>query len=184
MMSDLKQFALAVAEHLPGWEFDAEYWRDSHQHFARLVSAAIPGARVYVQCTRGRAEISGGYPEGFHPRTEEAPRITVSMEREAKAVARDIERRLLGAYLEKFNAAMETAYQVAQAQARARDIAEELAAILGCSARHDRDRSSVYFRYGTYHVACGSLGAYITIERLSGLSVELAKGLAQVMAGG
>lgn len=183
-MSDLKQFALAVAEHLPGWEFDAEYWQGSHQRFARLVNAEIPSARVYAQCTRGRVEISGGYPEGFHPRTEEAPRITVSMKRGAEALARDIERRFLGAYLEKFKAAMETAYRVAQAQARARDIAEELATILGCSVRHDRDSSSVYFRYGTYHVACGSMGAYITIERLSGLSVELAKRLAQVMAGG
>ena len=180
-MSELRRFVLAVAEHLPGWEFDAAYWENAHQHFARLVNAEIVGALIYVQCARGRAEISGGYPEGFHPRAEEAVRITVSVERGAEAVARDIERRFLGAYLEKFNAAMEVAYQVAQAHIKIRDVADELAAIMGCSARHDRDVSSVWSRHGTFHVACGSKGPYITVERLSGLSVELAKAMARVL---
>ncbi|MBN2391648.1 MAG: hypothetical protein JXR84_13065 [Anaerolineae bacterium] len=183
-MSELKGFGLALAEHLPGWEFDTAYWQDRHQRFARLMNADIPGACVYVQCARGRAEISGGYPDGFHPRTEEDVRITVSMEREVEAVARDIERRFLGTYLEKFHAAMEIAYRVAQAQVKTQDVADELATILGCSARHDRDRSSIWSRHGALHVACGSEGPYITVERLYGLSVELAKAIARVMAQG
>lgn len=131
-MSKLRDFSLALAEQLPGWEFDMAYWQDRHQRFARLVNAEIPGARVYVQCSRGRAEISGGYPEGFHPRAEEAVRITVSMERSAAAIAKDIERRFLVAYLEKFHAAMESAYRMAQARVKTQDVADELATIAGC----------------------------------------------------
>jgi len=180
-MSDLKAFTLTVAEHLPGWEFDAAYWEE-YQHVARLVNPGIPGAKVYMQCSRGRAEISGGYPEGFHPSSEQRVTITVNMERDVAAVARDIERRFLGLYLDSFYAAVEAAYRMVQAQARARDVADELAAIMGCSARHDRETSSIWSNHGTFRITCGSDGPYISVERLYSISIEMAKEIARIFA--
>lgn len=182
-MDDLRGFAVEVAAFLPGWAFDEVYW-NAYRNYARLVNPEIPGAMVYMQCSRGRVEVSGGYPNGFHPSYEERVRISVSMERTAADVARDIERRFLGGYLEKYCAAVDAAYRAAQAQARAQDVADELAMILGEGVRHGRDESSVWSRHGTFRVMSGSDGPYITVERIHGVSVALAKALARVIAEG
>jgi hypothetical protein len=182
-MSELRDFGLALAERLPGWAFDEPHWTE-YQHVARLVNQEIPGARMYLNGTRqrGRVEVSGSYPEGVYIRTEERVNITVSTTREIDAVAKDIQRRFLGAYLRVFQSAMERAYQTAQAQVRARDVADELAAISGCDATHGRDASEIWTRHGKIVIGVGSDEPHITMERLYSVPVEMAKEVARVMA--
>jgi hypothetical protein len=184
-MEDLKQFAMGVAAYLPGWTVDEEDARDD-SYFTRLVHPGIAGAGIYLQRDRqrGRVHVSGAYPGGFGPYREERLDITVSMEREAQAAARDIERRFLGAYLAGFREAQETAYRVALQQAQAHDLADELAALMGCEARHGQDSSQIWSNHGSFVVMSSSSGPYITVERLYSLTPELAKKMARMFAEG
>jgi len=182
-MGELRDFGLALAKQLPGWEFDEQHWAE-YQHVARLVCREIPGARIYLHDTwpRGRVEISGGYPDGVYIDTKQKIDITVNPARDIEAVAKDIQRRFLGKYLETFRAMMEQVYQIAQSQARARDVADELAAILGCEVRYGRDSAEMWTRHGKVAVAAGANEPYITIERLYSIPVDMAKEVAAVMA--
>lgn len=182
-MSELRDFGLMLAEQLPEWEFDEQHWAE-YQHVARLVHSEIPEARMYLHDTwpRGRVEISGGYPDGIYIDTKQKIDITVNPARDIEAVTKDIQRRFLGKYLEMFHAMMEQVYQVAQSQARARDVADELAAILGCEVRYGRDAAEMWTRHGKVTVAAGTNEPYITIERLYSIPVEMAREVTAVMA--
>lgn len=181
-MNDLKAFVRSLAAELPGWELDEGYYPE-YSHMACMVNPQLTGARIYCnEDRRGRVKISGGYPHGFAPYHEDEVRISVSLDRAAPIVARDIQRRFLGAYLESFNTAMETAYRVAQAQIHACDLADELAAILGCGAQHGQDRAQIWSTYGTFTVIASSDGPYVHLERLHSISPELARNIARLFA--
>lgn len=183
-MNDVQAFAVKVAAELPGWQFDAT--QQPEYRSALLENPTIPGAAIHFHAiySSGRVSISGSYPDGFGPYRDERLSITVSMERDPKVVARDIQRRFLEEYLPKFAQAQEQAYRAAIAQAKARDLADELALILGSAAQHERGSSRIWSRHGSFVVCPSAEEPYITVERFYNLSAGLALKVARVLAQG
>lgn len=183
-MNDVQAFAVKVAAELPGWQFD-EAQQPAYRS-AHLTNPDIPGAAINFHAiySSGRVSISGSYPDGFGPYRDERLSITVSMGRDPKVVAKDIQRRFLKEYLQKFTEAQEQAYRAATAQARARDVADELALALRSEAQHGRDSSRIWSRYGSFVVCPSSDEPYITVERFYNLSPTLALKVAQALAQG
>ncbi len=183
-MNDIQAFAVKVAVELPGWQFDAA--QQPEYRAALLVDPAIPGAAIHFHAiySSKRVAISGSYPDGFGPYRDERLSITVNMGRDPKVIARDIQRRFLDAYLQKFTEAQDQAYRAATAQAKAHDVADELALALGSQAQHGRDNSRIWSRYGSFVVCPSSEEPYITVERFYNLSPALALKVARALAQG
>ena len=153
-----------------------------NRRLVRLINEALPGAGIYfgaIWNKAGRVKISGQYPDSTY--REDRPSITVSATRDAAKVAQDIQRRFLEVYVAKFIEAMEAAYSLAMKREQARDAADELAAILGVEAHHEKERSKVWCDFGTFTISEGSDGPYIYIERIYHLTTSLACGIAQAM---
>lgn len=105
----LHRKVLAIADHLPGWEYvttghACEWWSYLQDLRGRKVHI---GADCCLEENWSRWNISGTWPRGvdgtnFYPnehRDPKAPRITCSMTRTAEAVAKDIQRRFLPAFV-------------------------------------------------------------------------------------
>jgi transcription initiation factor TFIIIB Brf1 subunit/transcription initiation factor TFIIB len=181
-MDEVMLFAVEVAEYVPGWDLDRATYHE--RDLVQWVNPEIPGAAIRIRRTRGRKRVRvfGAYPHGHAPREEESVAITVSMERPVEVVARDIQRRCVTPYLVAYQAAVARAYQAAMDQARVQDLADELAAIVGQTAKHTQGCSQVWTRHGTFVVNPGSQGPYITVQRMYGLSTEAAVEIARVLA--
>lgn len=107
-MTNMKLLAEQVAKEL-GWHVDPAY--DDHVDQACIrrefaVDAAVPKIYFRLNWQKTKIEISGGWPHGPQgaetPRKysgEEAPQINVGVGRDAAAIAKDIRRRFLDAYL-------------------------------------------------------------------------------------
>ncbi len=99
--------------------------------------------------TRGRVHVSGHYPPGFAPPTEERTHITVALSRGAETIARDIQRRFLPPYLEHWADACREQASQAAALARQQAQLEELAAVLDVPVRDYGSGPWLDWRYGT-----------------------------------
>jgi hypothetical protein len=124
-------FASAVAAALgAGWQAVP-----SHERAAYVRHRDGRGLFLYAMTqpwsARGRCEVTGEYPPGQAWRRRRVS-VTVSMGRDPRAVARDLERRLLPAYGPEFAAALESeAAEAIAAESRESFVAAVLAAVPG-----------------------------------------------------
>lgn len=181
-MDAVRDFVLALAPFLSPWTFDAAYYVE-HYQTVRMVNADLAGAAIYFREGRSpqRVEISGLYPAEMY--MSESLRITVSVKREPARAAQDIQRRFIEPYYEIFKQTMERAYRAGQQRQQAREVADELAAMLGETVRDEgRGDFTIYSHHVTFRVSSGSDTPYIRMERMYNLTPTLAVAIARVFA--
>lgn len=140
----------AVAAHVDGWESEHDTPAEGeHRANPKLVHPAT-GARVYVSpVTYGagggvRVELSAAVPSNaVHSQGDyqgiDRPEISVKSDRDAAALAKDVERRLLPAAIE-YHAEVSGRIERRTAAANRREtLARELADIMGGTASAGRD---------------------------------------------
>ncbi|SEE48278.1 hypothetical protein [Jiangella alba] len=129
----------------------------------------------------GRAVIRGVLPDGAREVARVDSRgITVTLGRGARAIAREIHRRLLPTYLPSLAEVREALRRWDEARDRAHAVLAELAPLLGLThERHDRhDRAFVTLHGDGFHgfVEVGHSGTPVKLE-FTGLSVEIARAM-------
>jgi hypothetical protein len=141
------ELAHAVVAHLKDWTVDvpAEHWGVYLVHKT--------GARVFVSVNRyrleGRAEFTGSAPRMRDGSSAYASsfrgglghhRVTCDAKRPPAAIAKDLERRLLPAFLADWDAANEAVRRTAVAEDELGQVADRLAAVVGGRRSAERRR--------------------------------------------
>lgn len=154
---ELAKLGGEIAAHLDGWSVEADA---ECAHHASLVHR--DGGRVslwYDRRTR-KMRVSGQWPRGRSGGLRSArdwrviawdakePSVNVSLDREPKAIARDIERRFLGRYLEMYGQVLKVQAEEAACAAQLEDSTAKLERAVGrigsrCSS--DGNELSIYF---------------------------------------
>lgn len=121
------------------------------ERVARLVGPGEAALVVYLTW-HDRVEISPVFPRGrngdhYGPYQFEPAKITVASSRPPAAIAKDIQRRLLPAYLPALAEAVARRDRDAQHQREARAVADRLAAILPKSTVRENGSSYQVFSY-------------------------------------
>jgi hypothetical protein len=133
---DFATFARLIACNLEGWTWE-EPKNEADRNYRQLL-AGPDGARLQLRCDKysGRIAVHGEYPrEGgtIYPWSDkERPNaITVSAQREPLAIAKDIERRYLPAYLAAYRKGMELLNKARAHDQAKKDLATRLAKLCG-----------------------------------------------------
>jgi hypothetical protein len=134
--SDFATFSRRIADHLPGWNWqqhDKVYFQDSLQMLAGSEGAKID---LHFDKQHGRICIGGVYPidgNGVYPGNDKdrPTDITVSARREPIAIAREIQRRFLPAYLAAYRKGLEQFTKAKACEQRRKDLANKLATLCG-----------------------------------------------------
>jgi len=177
-------FAIEVAQYLDGWEFDSASYAEREKR-VQLITPELDGAGIHfgiVWNKKDRMQISGEFPPKMI--VENRPSITVSRDRDAQSVAKDIERRFIGQYVERYLKVVEQQYIAALRQQQAADFADELAAILGTEVRQEQDRYKVGCSQATFEVCAGRDAPYIRLAHIYSVTPAIAKGIAKVFKDG
>ena len=186
MPAIVRDIAPAIAAALgDGWTAT----QSEHNENAATLSGPA-GAEVFIWTNayphrHQRAEIVGQYPE-HKPYDVKRHEITVSLDKTAEQIARDITRRLLPAYLPDLARALETQRGHEEYAYRTRLLAEQVAGCAIVSARPNEWRSSETRRehslnlstgYGTVTVA----GDSVSLE-LNSITPEAALRILDILA--
>lgn len=132
---ELKKLARRIAAALgPDWNL-----REDVDSWASPVIEGGDGATIYIHLTKGRLSISGGYPIEYRlTYGVERPCITVSAEKDAATIARDIQRRFLPGYLKTYRVAREHQLESERDEITRQDNLVLLAKEMGMPARNGR----------------------------------------------
>lgn len=172
-----------------------------HDHGAQLVSAdgVTVWARVETYGAKsGRLTLSAGVPDGYEYSAGDThgldrPEITVSPDRDPVALARDIDRRLIPAAVDYWQAVSDRIARRHAALSARESLAGELAGVMGTTAREWRGDWSAPVPDALSGRGAGEVNVYgemtadyagesVRLE-LRGLSPEMARELAAVIAG-
>ena len=149
---DVRECAVRLAPHLSALAASALRWRvhhygddrdDSRDHAQLVVTTEGPetAARLYLSADGGRIHVSGCFPMLESGRIYSPPgkddygRITLDAKRDAKVLAREIERRCFSVYLPAYRQAMAYVARDGASRKGARDAAAIIAATAGCEPR-------------------------------------------------
>jgi hypothetical protein len=167
--SNLRELALSVAQHLPGWTISSEETSDYH---AALRHESGPELSFGKGRERDRLHVHGSWPRdqrhGSYAPYSNAPAISVSISRDPKAIAREIERRFLPGFLPLWHAAEGRRREAEESNAKAETLAARLRDLFGLPhpepSRYGNDRDSV-------HVHAGA--ARFEVRRYGSVKVEV-----------
>jgi hypothetical protein len=129
--NELHRIARDLEAFLPGWSLNWD--PDERPRFALFEGP--DGAGFYVELDRrtnpARLAVHGRYPTPYCPDPARRPRITVGSARPAEAIAADVRRRFLPAYLALYAQLRERRQRAEERERRDAAIRAELAGILG-----------------------------------------------------
>jgi len=138
-MHELSTIGPDIAKHLPGWrhveleEYQTSYLVPDGQEWTR------GGMSIHLQADtyHKRIHISGSWPYSDHGCTTprdvgaESPSITVSLDKDPKKIAADIQRRFLPHYLDIYPKCVAKIEHDKAGEARQHTVAKEFAKIMG-----------------------------------------------------
>lgn len=176
-------------------------WRveTPHDHSARLVSDSRDGLTIWARvetygAQSGRLKLSAGTPDGANYSAGDThgidgAAVTVAMTRTPAAIARDMERRLIGPAVDYWTAVRERIARRLSALSARETLARELADIMHGEARETRGdwraetpdalRHGKLYTYG--HMSPDYAAEDVTVE-LRNLSPDRARELARLIA--
>jgi hypothetical protein len=129
--NELHRIARDLEAFLPGWSLSWD--PDERPRFALFEGP--DGAGFYVELDQrtnpARLAVHGRYPAPYCPDPARRPRITVGSARPAEAIAADVRRRFLPAYLALYTQLRERRQRAEEREHRDAAIRAELAGILG-----------------------------------------------------
>lgn len=193
--AELVQFTTAVVEHLPGWSVVEQSDDEALERVVAVRDADGRDVQFVKVWNEPKVTVQGGYrrheavryPSNYD-RAGDSPQIGVGIGRDPKAVARDIERRFVAAFVEKWD---EHERRIAEADQRAADVsvaADRLAKTLGVTISdraRDAKNQEVEVRwypsgqgYGQFRVSGSD---HVSVE-LRGITVEEATRIAGILA--
>jgi hypothetical protein len=158
---NLTDLAQKIARYLDGWTWKKPCREESQRYWQTL--AGPDGAQLHLGYDdhRGRLEIGGVYPRdgsSIYPwNDQDRPGdITISARRDPQAIAKDIQRRFLPAYLAAYLKGLEMLHKAKAYQDAKKELAARLAALCGA----DLDRNGVEFT--KYHL--DSFGVQVRVD--------------------
>ena len=168
--TDIRTLATAIAAHLHGFELDTRQF-DEHGNLAptlaHLRREGRPEIAIALHFRDGRVATTGIYPVVEYPPNSPRPRITTAISRGAAAIARDIERRFLPAYLARFEQTLRAGIREQERSDQAQALRERVEEALGStlSPAHHADTSSDHTLrlnsatpvYGRIRVTCSNV---------------------------
>lgn len=154
---ELYTLAEAISPHLPGWTLEPRH-TNAHEYPPRWVYLARQdGAAIGLALDRHgrepRLDVSGRYPTDITVYRDHRPSITLSRLRPPDALAREILRRFVPAYLAAWDEAEVALMRLRQSQGRVQYAAETVASVTGLSLgqiRYDCEKT-----HATLYTAAG-----------------------------
>jgi hypothetical protein len=191
------EIAAEVVRHLDGWELVQRDERYSHFATIRRAEGDYAGAEITFSVSShgadaGRCSIGAVWPrlsngQHYTPRKDEVRRISVNGERSSVEIAREVQRRLLPAYLPAYSRAVSYLAACAAEEDAAKRVLATLASILGEEVATTR-RSGEHRLYssrrerGSATIEVFSGSEMSVTMRLHSLTPALAERVARVLA--
>ena len=152
---DMHALAQQIAAHLAGWTAEA------HDGVWLAYLAHADGPKLALRQDKGRVKVMGTWPVGtngahFYPYNTSAD-ISCALDRGPHAIAKEIQRRLLPAYLPLWQEQDRKRQEAEQSDGEAQALVRRLEDVFGLDHRdHDRrgrnDAMHVYFERATFTV--------------------------------